>query len=89
MALFTFFLSYRGGTYISQVNASSSKTAPKEWADNLEEWAVPGLGAAGVKEIRDQIRQVVPVPIDRCKHVWSYTVIVRGNAPIIHFVQTE
>ncbi len=89
MALYTFFLSFREGTYISQVTASSTKQAPKEWAENLEEWSVPGLGAAGVQQIKQQIGSLAVVPIDKCKHVWSYTVIVRGNAAIVHFVQTE
>lgn len=88
MALYTFLLSYRGGTYVSQVSASSHKTAPKQWAVSLEEFSVPGLGAAGIKQIEQQMRTVAVVPIDRCKYVWSFTVIVRGDAGVVHYVQT-
>jgi len=32
MALYTFFLDYKGGTYISQVRAARKDLAPKVWA---------------------------------------------------------
>ena len=36
MPLYTFFLEYGGGTYVSQVEASDEIEAPRKWASNFD-----------------------------------------------------
>lgn len=67
--LYTVVLEYRGGTYISQVNARNVIGALQVWAEALDIAAVAGLGSRRKAELIDDIKEqllhgVMPTPLD-------------------------
>ena len=89
MPLYTFFLEYRGGTYISQVRARSSPLATKAWVRKLIELNVPGLGIRSKSDLADKILRNAPTALDGLKNTWCSSAVVRGHLVLIHFTQTE
>jgi hypothetical protein len=89
MPLYTFFLEYSGGTYVSQVRARSSLLAMKAWAGKLIELNVPGLGLRSKSDLADKILRDAPTALDGLKNTWCSSALVRGHLALIHFTQTE
>ena len=89
MPLYTFFLEYRGGTYVSQVRARSSPLAIKAWAGKFIELNVPGLGIRSKSDLVEKILHDAPTALDGLKNTWCSSALVRGQLALIHFTQTE
>ena len=89
MPLYTFFLEYRGGTYISQVRARSSALATKAWARKFTKMKVKGLGAQSKSDLIRKILIDAPTSLDGLINAWCSSAIVRGHLALIHFTQTE
>jgi hypothetical protein len=89
MPLYTFFLEYTGGTYISQVSARSSALAMEIWAGKLIEMKVPGLGARLKKDLVEKILGEPPTALDGLKNIWCSSALVRGHLALVHFTQTD
>ena len=64
MALYTFIMEYAGGTYLSQVKASSPKSACVKWAQRLDDSLVKGLGRKGKETLISQMKEELPVAVD-------------------------
>jgi hypothetical protein len=88
MPLYTFFLEYRGGTYVSQVRARSSPLAMKAWAGKFMEMKVPGLGARSKSDLVEKILRDAPTTLDGLKNIWCSSALVRSHLALIHFTQT-
>jgi hypothetical protein len=88
MPLYTFFLDYRGGTYLSQVSAPSPIKALRVWAERFDPTPVPGLGPKSKEELIRAARLDRPVAIDGVKKTWCSVALLRGQLALIHFVQT-
>lgn len=89
MPLYTCFFEYRGGTYISQVRARSSRLATKAWAGKLVEMKVHGLGIKSKCELAQKILRDNPTALDGLKNTWCSSALVRGYLALIHFTKTE
>ncbi len=84
--LYTFFLEYKGGTYISQVKASSPARALAAWAEALNSTEVKGLGKIRKQKLTEQANQP-PTPLEGVKNTWCWSVLLRGDLALIHFTR--
>lgn len=88
MALFTFVLDYAGGTYVSQVNAASWKHAPRAWAEKLQAGEIQGIGSDSLLRLRARVKEEAPVELTGLRHVWCFSILVRGKLALVNYVQT-
>jgi hypothetical protein len=89
MPFYTLIMEFVGGTYISQVSASSPKSACVKWAETLDVAQITGLGVATKKSLVEQMKDDFPVPLNGLVRAWCKTALVRGNLALINLVQTE
>ena len=88
MALYTFFMGYDGGTYVSHVRASSPKAAVKNWARQLPVNRIHNFGPASKSRLALELDGESPVPLDHVSRTWCVTALLRGKLALINFVQT-
>jgi hypothetical protein len=89
--LYTVVLDYRGGTYISQVNAGSVAGALKIWADALDIGAVARLGPQRKGELIDDIKMQLssgqpPAPLDGLVNAWCASAL---NGAIVRYLRPQ
>ena len=89
MPLYTFFLEYRGGTYVSQVRARSSPLAIKAWVGKFMDLNVPRMGTRSKSDLAETILRDAPTALNGLKNTWCSSALVRGHLALIHFTQTE
>ena len=80
-------MEYAGGTYISQVKASSSKSACVKWAKGLNPSEVEGLGEKSKELLVAEMEEEEPVPLKGILNVWCASARIRGNFALINLVQ--
>ena len=88
-ALFTFFLDFAGGTYISQVEADSPESAMVAWAKQLDASKIEGMGPATKDRIIQMIESEGYVNITGMQNVWCFDLMPLGKFMIIHFTKTD
>ena len=88
MQLYTFFMEYKGGTYIAQI-IETLKNAPVRWAEELEVSKIQGFEARDYEELVSTMKVDEPVPIRGLTNVWCVTAVVGAETAIIHFVETD
>ncbi len=88
MPLYTFFLDYRGGTYLSQIRASSPSKATKVWTKKLDHAAIQGMGDKSKERLIQELHDEVPIAIDGLEKTWCCTALVQGHLVLIHLVET-
>jgi len=86
--LYTFFLEYKGGTYVSQVKASSPVKALTAWAEALDYTKVDGLSRSAKGKLTEEINQP-PTPLEGVKNAWCCSALLRGHLALIHFTETK
>lgn len=89
MPLYTFIMDFQGGTYISQVQASSPRSACIKWAENLEINEIEGMGEKGKTKLIEEMKKELPVPLKGVINVWFTAGSIRGKSANINLVQTE
>ena len=89
MPFYTFIMEYAGGTYISQVNAPSPKSACVKWAQSLDVSQVSGMGIRSKESLIEQMKEEAPVPLNGLVNTWCRSVLIRGELGLINLVQTE
>ena len=89
MPFYTFIMEYAGGTYTSQVKASSPKSACVKWAQSLEVSQVSGMGLKSKESLVEQMKAEAPVSLDGLANAWCRSALVRGELAIINLVRTE
>jgi len=82
-------MEYAGGTYLSQVNAPSPKSACVKWAQGLDESQVSGMGLKSKDSLIEQMKEEAPVPLDGLVNAWCKSALVRGELALINLVQSE
>lgn len=89
MALFTFVLDCRGGTYIQQVESKNEVDAVKEWVHvvNLDE--VQGVTEKSRASLAANILGQEPIPLSQTMSVWCLSARLRGSLALVHVVRTE
>jgi hypothetical protein len=88
MPLYTFIMEYAGGTYISQVEASSPKKACVEWLLNLNPRMVSGLGKKGKMLLVEKMAQAEPTPVNEVLNTWCISANVSGEMVLVNLVRT-
>lgn len=89
MPFYTFIMEYAGGTYISQVKASSPKSACVKAAQSLDASQVSGLGPRSKESLIEQMKEDAPVPLSGLLNAWCKSALIRGEYALINLVQTE
>lgn len=88
MALFTFLMEYRGGTYVSQVEADSYLEAPAKWAKK-EDWSyIPKAGKKFKKQLLAELESDPVAALDGLTNAWCTATTIKGKLALITFVQT-
>lgn len=82
-------MEYAGGTYISQVKASSPKSASVKWAQHIDVNQVRGLGEKSKLMLIKEIKNRNPTPINDVLNTWCVWLDIRGKSALVNFVQTE
>jgi hypothetical protein len=88
MHLYTFIMEFRGGTYISQINAASPHLACIEWAKRLQVQEVPGLGQSGQLGLIKEMQEEEPVQIQDAQSVWCVSARIHGPLALVNLVDT-
>jgi hypothetical protein len=91
--LYTIVMAYRGGTYISQVNARNVVAAVRAWAAALDVDAVSGLGPTRKAELIHDIEETSlrwdgPALLDGMVNAWCTTALTSGGLALINIVAT-
>lgn len=89
MALYTFILEYRGGTYISQVRSQSPKPAVKKWLKSLVNDSTLKLSAKTKIALESELIDEVPTPLDDISKTWCIFASVQRKLALVNFVQTH
>ena len=87
--LFTFVLDFRGGTYLSQVQAASVNPACLQWVQELDIKSIYGLGPKSHSWLMEQMPEKLPVSMNGLQNVWCVAVLIRGHLALIHIIQTD
>jgi hypothetical protein len=82
--LYTVVMEYGGGTYVSQIDASSVEQALRLWAAKLDAGAVAGLDHEGKVELVDDIEEELsnggqPVPLTGLVNAWCASAWISGR----------
>jgi len=85
--LFTFYLDYRGGTYISQLRARDYLEAPTAWAKKLDLRQIPNASERFRDNLLKSLEFEKPVPLNGVDSTWCCALIYASRA-ILHFTQT-
>jgi hypothetical protein len=86
--LFTFYLEYKGGTYISQVRAQSYKSAPTIWAEKLDTTVISQPEKDFKIKLLKSVEEEIPIPIEGISKTWCCSLLHLNNA-LAHFTQTS
>lgn len=88
MPLYTFFVDYKGGTYISQVRAASPSKATEVWAKKLKHITIQGMGDKSKERLAQELRDEGPVSIHGLERTWCSTALIQGHLVLINLVET-
>jgi hypothetical protein len=89
MPFYTVIMEYAGGTYISQVNTPSEKSACVKWAQKLNASEIRRLGLRGKESLIQQMKDESPVPLTGTVNAWCTGALIRGKSALINLVQTD
>ena len=93
MALYTFFLDYRGGTYISQVTAPDHLSAPRVWAEAFQldqnDELAQSFEPSFRRKLSESLESDEPTSVLGLTNTWCLTVVHLDELAIIHFTRTE
>ena len=88
--LYTIFLEYDGGTFISQEIATSPVEAVRFWSRNEKATGFPQqLNASQRIELQQDFYDSDLVPIEGLKNVWCDTTTIANELLLLHCIQTE
>lgn len=90
MSAFTFIASFKGGTYIRQVNAKDIAGACRAWAEQLSSHRdIQELNTDKfLKAFKEDIEELPPQPLRDVPNVWAFTVGVGRAFMLINIVKT-
>jgi hypothetical protein len=93
MALYTFFLEYGGGTYISQVEAVDHEEAAKEWAIRFDLHSSPDYRGFFEDNFGEKLMNSLDLnlvtTITGVINTWSWGAYRLEKPATIHFTKTD
>lgn len=93
--LFTYIVNFRGGTFISQVEAESLKDSVIAWltAISNEPQKIEHIGPKCRAELHDQLvkdyEDNKPLPLIGLKNVWCASFNIKTGFGLVNIIQTE
>ncbi len=88
MALYTFIMDYREGTYISQVTENSLKKAKEKWVTELVVKEIKHFGSKMQQELLKELREDDSVLINGLKNIWFGLYLIKGGFIRVHIIKT-
>jgi hypothetical protein len=91
MACYTFITDFRGGTYISQIQAIDLPSACVLWRDEIADGGYVEYLDRGqfIKAFNEDIDEMPPAAIEGLQHVWLLHVIMEPHVLDAHIVETN
>lgn len=88
---YSFIMTYRGGTYIEQIDAPDVLEATSKWAEKTaQDPEIEHLDAATFHHaFENDIEEFPPAPIDGCLNVWHLFFFSGRNRMDVHIVKTS
>lgn len=92
MPLYTFFLEYGGGTYVSQVEASDEMEAPQKWASNFDLHITPDYEKLFERDFRKKLIESLDLnlvaELQDLINTWAWSAYRLEKPATIHFTKT-
>ncbi|MEO5859972.1 MAG: hypothetical protein ABIR33_13610 [Pyrinomonadaceae bacterium] len=88
MALYTVVLDFHGGTYISQIHASSEISALNIWKSDIRKNLLE-LSHEDVENLNLSLENEEVVPLSNVVNVWCSTATVNESLALINIVKTN
>lgn len=89
LELYTFILEYRGGTYISQFEATTPEKALERWIEEHDNSVIWKLKDKHTKQIREWCEESGPVEIRDNTNVWCFIFYIKDHRGLLNFVKTK
>ena len=89
MHFYTFFLEYRGGTYISQFEALTPAEALETWLNQHDHSVVGTLKPKHIRKIRQDYEEDGFVALVGVTHVWCFTFHIKRHLGLLNFTLTS
>jgi len=89
--LYTFFMDYRGGTYITQVEAPNRKKAMLAWAENIDYKQIKYMGEKSKQAVKQQIEEGYDeeTPVEGLKFVYCFLAKINHHIAIVDIIETQ
>jgi hypothetical protein len=85
--LYTFFADFKGGTYVSQIQAVEPYVAKCAWAKKFSK-EILAMSPSEVKEFTDQVDEERETLLEELVNVWCFCPAFRSETIFVHFVVT-
>jgi hypothetical protein len=89
MPLYTYIVSYKGDTYVSQGSHSNYRGFISTWCSNIPAGALPSLTSLLHKELASKAYRGEFAPVANIKHAWRKSIDVGGSECTVVAVQTQ
>jgi hypothetical protein len=90
MELYTFIMEYLGGTYISQIEATSRENARDVWINTLKIEEIDGFTILDKENIiKENFIDNDIAPINETKSVWFFMVNAKKGNGYVNIVKTK
>jgi hypothetical protein len=88
MPLYTYVVTYRGGSYVAQASHSNFSGFGSEWAEEFPKDALPALTPALRRELSIAPYRGTFTPIPNREHVWKKALTLGGHELVVYAIQT-
>lgn len=89
MNKYTFIMDFRGGTYISQVNAKNLKEGINIWSLNLDTKPIKYFGNVAKNELIEQVLDETPTLLETLSNIWYLGFLLNGIYTPVHVIRTD
>jgi len=89
MPLFTYIVTFKGGSHVAQGRHSNFKGFVSTWCSSIPHDALPELTAAGRKDLQNKAYQGEFVSVSNAKNVWRKSIRLDSGECVVVAVQTE
>lgn len=89
MPLYTYIVSYKGASHVTQGSHSNFKGFISTWCSNIPTDALPALTPALHKELTSKAYGGEFLAVPNIKHVWRKSIDVGGSSLTVVAVQTQ
>lgn len=87
MDRYTFVMEFRGGTYISQVEAGSLTLAIEKWSNSIDTKQIKHLGSIGKSMLIKELESEDPSPLQGLDDVWCLAASIKSGFVLINIVK--